>query len=125
MSLLRAWGEGRRSPRVGAGSDGVRGGRRGQRGSYEDVEQALVLHVDPQPSLVLHMNTVSGVAASTTRMSNSKSSSVTTSASGAVGASRTAASGAIDITLLTGCEGDYSGHLAWCGVSRALLNRVA
>src|SRR6266511_3305495 len=76
------------------------GGRRlvvGQAGSYERVLHALVLHVDPQPSLVLHIMITSGVVASTTRMSSSKSSSVTASA----GASRTAVGGAIDITLLT------------------------
>src|SRR6266508_5042411 len=69
----------------------------GQAGSYERVLHALVLHVDPQPSLVLHIMITSGVVASTTRMSSSKSSSVTASA----GASRTAVGGAIDITLLT------------------------
>src|SRR5436309_15561365 len=69
----------------------------GQAGSYERVLHALVLQVDPQPSLVLHIMITSGVVASTTRMSSSKSSSVTASA----GASRTAVGGAIDITLLT------------------------
>src|SRR6266508_869942 len=77
----------------------------GQAGSYERVLHALVLHVDPQPSLVLHIMITSGVVASTTRMSSSKSSSVTASA----GASRTAVGGAIDITLLTVRRG--CGHL--------------
>lgn len=96
---------------------------RGQRGSYEDVEQALVLHVEPQPSLVLHMNTSSGVVASTTRMSSSKSSSVTASASGAVGASRTAVGGAIDIISLRGAEGLLA---TWpVRASRALLTHGA
>jgi hypothetical protein len=42
----------------------------GQAGSYERVLHALVLHVDPQPSLVLHIMITSGVVASTTRMSS-------------------------------------------------------
>jgi len=69
---------------------------------------ALVLQVEPQPSLVLHIMTTSGVVASTTRMSSSKSSSVTTS-----GASRTAV-GAIDIT-----------SLHWVGVSCHLARRAS
>src|SRR6266545_1722427 len=89
----------------------------GQAGSYERVLHALVLHVDPQPSLVLHIMITSGVVASTTRMSSSKSSSVTASA----GASRTAVGGAIDITLLTVRRG--CGHLA-SALSRVLLSRA-
>src|SRR6266542_2413502 len=117
MPHLRTRGvEGCRSPQRLAGS-GVRRLVTGQRGSYEDVLHALVEQVEPQPSLVLHIMITSGVVASPTRMSSSKSSSVTPSA----GASRTAVGGAIDITLLTARRG--CGHLAGA-LSRVLLSRA-
>src|SRR6266542_6905639 len=91
------WWRGAAGARDGAGLRRQEGWLSGQAGSYEEVLHALVLHVEPQPSLVLHIMITSGVVASTTRMSSSNSSSVTASA----GASRTAVGGAIDITLLT------------------------
>ena len=66
----------------------------GQAGSYEDVAQALVLHDEPQPSLVLHLVWTSGVVSSTTRMSRTKSSSVIAAAGG----SRVALCDVINIT---------------------------